>query len=106
MAERSPIAVSIADGDIFIDAEALAPKLGLSVDALKEEMGRGLVTSIAETGVDDDEGRLRLTFRYRARAWRVVMEPDGTLVEDPLPTAKPPPAKPRFSLVDLTREEP
>jgi hypothetical protein len=31
----------------------------------------------------EDAGRLRLTFRYRARAWTVVVQRDGTLNERP-----------------------
>ena len=83
MTRLSSTAVSCAGGDITIDAEALAPKLGLSAEALKEKMAKGLVTSVAESGVKEDVGRTRLTFYYRARVWRVVVEPDGTLAEDP-----------------------
>jgi hypothetical protein len=76
--------VKIVDGEITIDAEVVAPKLGLSPPSLKDEMRKGLVYSVAEAGVDEDAGRIRLTFRYRARVWRVVVEPDGTLVEAPV----------------------
>ena len=62
-------------------------------------MAKGLVTSVSETGRDEDAGRMRLTFRYRARVWRVVVEADGTLVEDPLPAGKPGHAKDPFSLL-------
>jgi hypothetical protein len=104
MTRLSATTVSLSNGDITIDAEALAPKLGLSVEALRENMAKGLVTSIAETGVDEDAGRTRLTFRYRARVWRVVMTADGTVAEDPVPSIKPKPAKDRFSLFDLARD--
>ena len=109
MTRHSPTDVSIVDGNITIDAEALAPKLGLSVDGLKEKMANGLVTSIAETGVDEDAGRARLTFRYRARVWRIVVEPDGTLVDDPVPVpkiaaAKAPPAREhQLNLLEIAR---
>ncbi|MEC5325560.1 DUF6522 family protein [Aurantimonas sp. A3-2-R12] len=104
MAELSPEILSIVDGDVTIDAEALAPKLGLSAEALKDKMAKGLVTSVAETGLDEDAGRMRLTFRYRARVWRVVVEADETLVEDPVPAGKPARAKDPFSLLDLARD--
>ncbi|MFT5448252.1 MAG: hypothetical protein ACI9DC_003434 [Gammaproteobacteria bacterium] len=74
-------AISIADGEITIDAELLAPKLGLSAAVLKAEMRKGIVTSVAETGINEDVGRTRLTFRYRSRAWTVVVEPDGNMVD-------------------------
>jgi hypothetical protein len=81
MTRLSPNIVSIVDGGLTIDAEALAPKLFLSVESLKEKMAGGLVTSVVEAGVDEDEGRTRLTFRHRSRTWVVVVEPDGSLVE-------------------------
>jgi hypothetical protein len=77
--------IRLGSGEITIDSELLAPKLGLSVDALRTEMRKGLVVSTTETGIDDDEGRTRLTFRYRAHTWRVVVEPDGTFADAPLP---------------------
>ncbi len=76
-------AVTMTDGVITIDADLLAPKLGLSVEVLKAEMRRGYVYSVTEQGIDSDAGRTRLTFRYRARSWCVVVDPDGTLVEGP-----------------------
>ena len=74
-------AITIADGEITIDAELLAPKLGLSAEALKAEMRKGNVSSVAETGIDEDAGRTRVTFRYRTRTLIVVVEPDGTVLE-------------------------
>lgn len=75
--------ISVRGGDIKIDSELLAPKLGLSVDALQAEMRKGLVVSTVETGIDEDEGRMRLTFRYRAQTWRVVVDSDGTCTDAP-----------------------
>ena len=49
-------AITIADGEITIDAELLAPKLGLSAEALKAEMRKGNVSSVAETGINEDAG--------------------------------------------------
>ena len=93
-------AITIADGEITVNAELLAPKLGLSAEALKAEMRKGNVSSVAETGIEEDTGRTRVTFRYRTRAWTVVVEPDGTLrdrlsimlVKSLAPVAKAPPA--------------
>ena len=97
-------AIAIADGEIAIDAELLAPRLGLSVDALKAEMRKGIVYSVAETGINEDVGRTRLTFRYRSRAWTVVVDPDGNLVESIAPAPKALPANTgRLSLSDFVR---
>jgi hypothetical protein len=70
-------AISITDGAIVIAAETVAPRLGLKPEALQAEMQCGRVCCLVETGVDDDEGRTRVTVRYHARSWTLVIEPDG-----------------------------
>ena len=104
MTPISHTAVQVEDGRITIDAEVLAPRLGLAVKALKESMARDLVVCVAETGEDEDAGRTRVTFRYRARVWRVVIEDDGSLVEDPSPAVESKAANDPFSLVDFAKE--
>jgi len=81
MSTHPTAAITIVDGEITVDAELLAPKLGLSAAALKAEMRKGGIDSVAETGIDEDAGRTRVTFRYRTRAWTAVVEPDGSVVE-------------------------
>ena len=70
-------AISITDGAIVIAAETVAPRLGLRPEALQAEMQRGQVSCLVEAGVDEDEGRTRVTVRHRARSWTLVIEPDG-----------------------------
>jgi hypothetical protein len=97
-------AVCIAEGEITIDAELLAPRLGLSAASLKAEMRKGIVYSVAETGINEDAGRTRLTFRYRSRAWTVVVDPEGNLVESIAPASKALPANPgSLNLSDFVR---
>jgi len=81
MSTHPTAAITIADGEITVDAKLLAPKLGLSAAALKAEMRKGRIDSVAEAGIEEDARRIRLTFRYRTRAWTAVIEPDGTVVE-------------------------
>ena len=76
----SPV-IEVHGEQITIEAGYLAAKLGLSVDLLRAEMRRGIVYGVVERGIGEDAGRLRLTFRYRARTWTAVVEPDGTLHE-------------------------
>jgi Family of unknown function (DUF6522) len=78
-----PPVVELRGENATIEAGHLAAKLGLSVDRLRAEMRRGIVYGVVERGVGEDAGRLRLTFRYRARSWTVVVEADGTLNEAP-----------------------
>jgi hypothetical protein len=79
----SPPVIEIHGDDVTVEATYLAARLGLSVDRLQTEMRRGIVYSVVERGMGEDAGRLRLTFRYRARAWTVVVQRDGTLSEAP-----------------------
>jgi hypothetical protein len=81
--DPSPPAIEIHGEEATIEAGYLAAKLGLPVDKLRAEMARGIVYGMVERGIGEDAGRLRLTFRYRARAWAVVVEADGTLNELP-----------------------
>ncbi len=112
MSSHQTGAITIVNGEITVDADLLAPKLGLSAAALKAEMRKGVVSSVAETGINEDAGRTRVTFRYRTRAWTVVVESDGTLhdrlsfilVESIAPAAKAPPANTDHpSLLDYIR---
>ena len=84
MAILSPI-IEVRGEEATIEAGSLAAKLGLSLDRLRAEMRRGIVYGVVERGVGEDAGRVRLTFRYRARSWTVVVEADGTLNEVPAP---------------------
>ena len=84
MAILSPV-IEVEGEEVTIEAGHLAAKLGLPVDRLRAEMRRGIVYGTVERGVGEDAGRLRLTFRFRARSWTVVVEADGTLNEPPAP---------------------
>lgn len=105
MSALSSSAVTIEDGEITIAADLLAQKLRLSVEALKAQMRRGYVYSLAEQGIAEDAGCTRLTFRYRTHSWTVVVEPDGTLVETSAASNKAAPAtRDRASLLHLLRK--
>ncbi len=82
MAILSPV-IEVRGEEATIEAGFLAAKLGLSLDRLRAEMRRGIVYGVVGRGVGEDAGRLRLTVRYRARSWTVVVEADGTLNEAP-----------------------
>ncbi len=55
-----------------------------------QALRQGLVFQTHETGLGDDAGTYRLTFRYRAREWRLRVAEDGTLL-----SAEPGPYDPR-----------
>jgi hypothetical protein len=55
-----------AAGDLVFNAEAVAPLLGLEPAAFMEELRKGVVYQVHECGIDEDVGKNRVTFRYRA----------------------------------------
>jgi hypothetical protein len=75
--------IEVHGDDATVEAAYLAARRGLPLDRLRTEMRRGIIYSVVERGMDEDAGRLRLTFRYRTRAWTVVVQRDGTLSEEP-----------------------
>ena len=83
--EETSTLIEIHGDDVTVEANYLAARLGLPVDRLRKEMRRGIGYSAVERGMGEDSGLLRLTFRYRARVWTVVVQLDGTLSEAPRP---------------------
>lgn len=63
------------DGDAFVlDAKLLAESLDMSPDAVLAEMRNGQITSICETGADQDAGTFRLTFFHKSRRLRLIVD--------------------------------
>ncbi|MGH9614811.1 MAG: DUF6522 family protein [Bryobacteraceae bacterium] len=74
MDEGSPDGVAYSKDGFVVDAEVVAGELGLSPGAFWREIKRGIVYGVVERGEGDDAGRVRLTFRYRARSWSTTIE--------------------------------
>ena len=74
MDQKGSEAVSHSADGFTVDAEFIAGKLGLSPEIFWREVKRGIVYSVIERGEGEDAGRVRLTFRYRARSWSMTLE--------------------------------
>jgi hypothetical protein len=85
-----------AGQDFEIDAALVAPQLGLSVEQFWQELRRGIVYGAVERGIDEDAGRVRLTFRYRARSWSVTLD-EAQAASSPNTRAAVPPNKAALS---------
>lgn len=64
-------------GSLVFDATCVAPLLGLNPEAFMEELKRGMVYQVHELGMEEDRGRTRVTFRYRARQSVLVVDALG-----------------------------
>jgi hypothetical protein len=72
--------ITITDGQATIDAHDLGPLLDLAPSAVPKVMRDGKITSRFEKGMDDDAGRVRLTFFYAGRRVRLTCSDDGTVL--------------------------
>jgi hypothetical protein len=70
-----------ADGAVEIDAAVVAEGLGIDLPRLQERMRAGKITSVSETGVDEDKGRYRLTFFSEHRRFRLVADESGSIIQ-------------------------
>lgn len=87
MSERLPTpapegtTIAIGDGGVEIDASVVGQGLGLKPQEILQLMRDGAITAVYEEGVDDDAGRHRLTFFYKGRRLRLVVEDSGRVVQ-------------------------
>lgn len=98
-----PGTIDWEDGQIIIDPEYLAPKLGLTPDTLRAGMRNGDIVSTSETGTEDHAGKTRITVRTPVRAWAAEVFADGTAREAPPPRARPIQATVGETLADQVR---
>lgn len=78
-------AVGWEGGQIIIDPDYLAPRLGLTADSLREGLQSGDIVSNSETGKQADAGKTRVTVRTPQRAWAAEILDDGSAREVPPP---------------------
>ena len=81
--------VERSGSDFVIDAEVLVEAFDLSEDKIRTRMREGAITSLCESGVDDDAGFWRLTFYHGDRACRFVVDAEGTILKRTIFPVKP-----------------
>lgn len=73
--------LTVTDAGVEVAADDLAPLLELEPAALRRQMRDGTVTTLYETGQDEDEGRFRVTFRSADWRVRLTCAGDGTVLK-------------------------
>ena len=65
---------------IDIDGTRVADLLGLKVDAFRQLMANGKITTLCERGTGADAGQWRATFWHGARRARLLVAADGRVL--------------------------
>lgn len=73
--------LQLEDTAVQVDATIVAEGLGIVPALLMERLREGKITSLCETGTDDDSGRYRLTFFAGNRRFRLVVDEGGTIIQ-------------------------
>ena len=82
-----PDVIRWEDGRVTVDPAYLAPRLGLSAEALQKGLRTGDVVGVTETGEGKDVGKSRIVLRSATRAWAAEILADGSAREIPPPRA-------------------
>lgn len=72
--------VEIGENGFVVDAEVIAEAFGIAASTVQDLMLSGQITSLCEKGIDEDEGRWRLTFYYNNRAFRLTINEDSQIL--------------------------
>ncbi len=73
--------IEMKDGQPIVDAKDLADLLGLSEAEVQAKMRAKEITTRFEIGVDEDAGRIRLTFLHGTQKVRLTCSEDGTVLK-------------------------
>lgn len=72
--------VEFEDGAIRVDVTVVAKGLGIEPPLVQKGMREGSVSSLCERGIDEDEGRYRVTFFSGSRRFRLVIDNEGNML--------------------------
>ena len=73
--------IEFEDGAIQVDVAIVAKGLRIEPSLVQERMRDGKITTLCERGIDEDEGRHRLSFFSENRRFRLVVDEDGNVVQ-------------------------
>ena len=68
-------------GAIQIDSRVIGEGLNMDPSVVQEFIREGKITSRCERGVEEDEGRYRLTFFSKQRRFRLVIDSMGNVIQ-------------------------
>jgi len=77
--------IGLDNGQVTVDPDFLAPRLGLTPETLRDGLHSGAVVGVTETGQDADVGKTRIVLRSSSRAWAAEIDAAGAAREIPPP---------------------
>ena len=81
--------ITLADGNIGLDAALIAADLGLDCPGVLEAMRVGQLTAVCERGIGADAGRRRVTFYHGNTRLRLIVAASGRIVQRAVIRARP-----------------
>ena len=73
--------VEFEQGTLSIDATVIGRGLNVEPSLVQRQMREGKITVLCERGVNEDVGRHRLTFFYKNRRFRLIVDEEGNAVQ-------------------------
>ncbi len=73
--------IEFENGAIQVDVAIVAEGLRIEPSLVQGRMRDGKITTLCERGIDDDEGRHRLSFFSENRRFRLIVDKDGNVVQ-------------------------
>jgi len=73
--------IEFEEGAIQVDVTIVAKGLKLEPSVIQQRMREGTITSLCERGIDEDEGRYRLSFFSETRRLRLVVDNEGNVAQ-------------------------
>lgn len=73
--------IEFQEGGIQIDATIVAEGLKIEPALMLERIRNGKITTLYERGIDEDEGRHRLTFSSEKRRFLILVDSEGNVLQ-------------------------
>jgi hypothetical protein len=73
--------IAFEQGAFSVDADIVAAGLVIEPAFVQPLMRDGQITSVCERGTGEDAGRYRLTFFHGNRAFHLVVDEEGQIIE-------------------------
>ena len=74
------VEINFSSGSVEISADLIAKGLSIAPHDVPALMRAGEITGLHEQGVDLDAGRIRITFFYKGKRFRMVIDTEGQVI--------------------------